>query len=153
MPTLNYTTKIPVARTVSEIQELLGQHGADAIMIRYADRKPVAVAFTLPSRSGPLGYTLPVNADAMRKSLIRQRDARQITGISHDTAADPEHAARVAWRVIKDWLAAQLSLVEAGQAQLDQVMLPYLRVDDDGTTLYQRYIEHGQRALGAGPAS
>jgi hypothetical protein len=153
-PTVNYTTKIDVTKTVGELQELLGEHGADAIAIRYKDRRPVAVSFTLAvGGAPPAAYTLPIDVEAMRKTLTRQHRAGSLKGISASTAEDPEHAARVAWRVIKDWLAAQLSLVAAGQAELGQVMLPYLHVDGE-ITLYQRYLEQGgARALTAGGTS
>lgn len=139
--TLNYTTRIPVTQTVGELQQLLVEHGADAIMIRVRDRRPAAVSFTLELDGRRSSYTLPVDVEAMRKRLAAQHRAGQLKSISANTAADVEHAARVAWRVIAAWLAAQLSLVEAGQAALDQVMLPYLHVDDAGSTLYDRFVE------------
>jgi hypothetical protein len=63
----------------------------------------------------------------------------------------PEHAARVAWRVIKDWLEAQLALIDARMAALDQVMLPYLLVDED-RTLYAAYRDQERAALDTGGA-
>jgi hypothetical protein len=48
---------------------------------------------------------------------------------------------------MKDWLEAQLALIDAQVVEIEQVMLPYLIVDDTGLTLYQRYLEHGRRAL------
>jgi hypothetical protein len=57
----------------------------------------------------------------------------------------------VAWRVVKDWLEANLALVAAQMATIDEVMLPYLHVDGD-RTLWQAYREREQAALTAGPA-
>lgn len=149
MPTLNYTTEIDVAKTVGEIQSMLGEHGADAIMVRYGSRggsrQPVAISFSMIGPHGERAFTLPVDVDAMHKSLLAQQKARKI----QPRFATPEQAARVAWRVVKDWLAAQLSLVAAEMASLDQVMLPYLHVDGD-VTLYQRYQENELRALTSG---
>jgi hypothetical protein len=54
----------------------------------------------------------------------------------------------VAWRVLKDWLEAQLALIEAGVADMSQVMLPYMR-GDDGLTVWQRYLEREQAAIEA----
>ena len=45
-------------------------------------------------------------------------------------------AARVAWRIIKDWLEAQLALVSAELADLEQVFLPYAQ-NGAGVTLYE----------------
>lgn len=52
----------------------------------------------------------------------------------------PEQAERVAWRVAREWLLAQLAIIEAQMATLDQVMLPYLQVDGQ-KTLYAAYRE------------
>ncbi|MGL5911814.1 MAG: hypothetical protein ACRCZP_17560 [Phycicoccus sp.] len=155
MATVNYTTRIPVAQTAGEIQRLLGEQGAEAVMIRYVDRAPVGVSFTLPALSEPdRVFALPVDAMAMSASLARQLDAGTLPGSRGFRRAEfvsPEHGARVAWRVVKDWLAAQLALVAAGQARLDQVMLPYLLVGPSpDRTLYQAYAEHGLPAITAG---
>lgn len=53
------------------------------------------------------------------------------------------------WRVIKDWLEAQIALIDAGMVEAEQVMLPYLIVDETGQTLYQRYLDEGRRAITA----
>lgn len=53
-----------------------------------------------------------------------------------------EQARRVAWRVVKDWIEAQLAFVDMRQVTLDQVMMPYLQLNT-GETLYQRFRAHG----------
>ncbi|MGH4019999.1 MAG: hypothetical protein ACRDT0_12350 [Pseudonocardiaceae bacterium] len=52
MPTLNYTTTVPVARTVGEVQDMLARHGASAVAVRYVDRQPVGVSFQLATPHG-----------------------------------------------------------------------------------------------------
>jgi hypothetical protein len=42
---------------------------------------------------------------------------------------------------MKDWLAAQLALIEAQRATMDQIMLPYLRTDR-GITVYEAFRDH-----------
>jgi hypothetical protein len=48
-----------------------------------------------------------------------------------------EHAINVAWRVIKDWVEAQLALIEANQVKIEQVFLPYA-ITAQGNTLYEQ---------------
>jgi hypothetical protein len=144
MPALNYTTTIAAARSVAEIQELLGEHGADRVMIGYTLRRPSSISFTLDTPAGVRGFTLPVDVTAMHRVLQQQYGTREI----ERRYATPEQAERTAWRVVKDWLAAQLTLVAAEMATLEQVMLPYL-VDETGATLYQRYLASGLPALEA----
>lgn len=151
MATLNYSTTVPVHRTVGEVQAMLAQHGADAVATRYADKQPVGVSFQLATPHGPRTFALPVDVDAVRRLLVAQHRSGSIKAhVSKAQITSPEHAARVAWRVVKDWLEAQLAIIEAQMATLDQVMLPYLVTSADGQTLYEAYRERGQSAIEAG---
>ena len=62
-----------------------------------------------------------------------------------DEGIKQEQSERVAWRVIKDWLDAQLSLIYVGQAELEQVMLPY--ATDGKTTLYEKLKQKNYAGL------
>lgn len=149
MPILNYTTTIPTARTVGEVQSMLAGHGASAVAIRYADRLPVGVSFVLPTAHGDRSFTLPVNIDGVRRLLLAEEKAGKMARGKRGAYTTPEHATKVAWRVVKDWLAAQLAIIDAQMATLDQVMLPYLHVDGE-QTLYELYLQREQRAIGGG---
>ena len=140
MPTLNYTTSITASKTVGEIHTLLVKHGADAVVTRYDTGKAVGVSFQLTTPHGVRQFTLPVDVPAMGRLLRQQRISPRFK--------TPEHAERVAWRVVKDWLAAQLALVEASMATIDQVMLPYLIVGEVGT-LYDAFRENEAKAIEA----
>lgn len=151
MPVLNYTTSVPAARTIGEMQALLAKHGAAAVAVRYTDGEPTGLTFTLPTPHGMRHFTLPVDVDAIQR-LLRHQEARGAFRSSRKapgTFSSPEHSARVAWRVAKDWLEAQLTLVEAQMVKLDQVMLPYLHVDGE-LTLYEAFVQSEQRALPGG---
>lgn len=148
---LNYTTTIPATRTMGEIQAMLAAHGAVGVATRYALGEPTAVQFALVTPSGQRAFDLPIDIDAMHQLLTRESNAGKLRGgMSRAVMTSRAHAARVAWRVVKDWLAAQLALTAAGMATVDQVMLPYLVVNTDGQTLYQRYLDAGMPALEAG---
>ena len=51
---------------------------------------------------------------------------------------------------MKDWLEAQLALVDTQMVGMDQAFLAYLQVDDSGRTLYASYKERESTALTAG---
>ena len=152
MALLNYSTSIAADRTVGEIQQLLGNHGADAVQVRYENREPVAVSFSLVGPHGPRVFTLPADLAGVGRVLREQHRKGQLSSISRAKADSSQHHARVAWRTLKDWLAAQLALVEANMARLDQVMLPYLHVDGE-KTLYEAYQAREQAAIEAGGTS
>ena len=62
--------------------------------------------------------------------------------------ANRKQAEMTAWRNVRDWVLAQMALVESCDVPVDQVFLPYLR-NYDGATLYDVYA-NGQLRLEAG---
>lgn len=51
---------------------------------------------------------------------------------------DREQAERVAWRIIKDWIEAQMAILESEMVTMDEIFLPYT-LDNKGNTLYQLF--------------
>ena len=135
MGTLNYSTTIPAGKTTSEIQALLARHGATAVATRYEAGLPTGLSFGIQTAHGLRFFDLPVNAEKVFRLLKQQADAKVIRR-SYVTV---EQAHRTAWRVVKVWVEAQVAIIETEMVSLDQVMLPYLRVDDDGRTLYEAW--------------
>jgi hypothetical protein len=120
VPILNYTTKIRPDRTVAEIQNILAAKGARRIAIDYADGKISAVVFSLDIAGKSAEFRLPARPDGVLAALRKQRVP--------STYQTREHAESVAWRIVKDWVSAQLALVEAQQAEMAEVFLPYVIV-------------------------
>jgi hypothetical protein len=143
MPTLNYTTTIAPAKTIAEMQTALVKHGASSVVVRYENQRAVGLGFVLPTPHGDREFYLDVDPARVLALLTRQKQGNS------RIKADADQAERVGWRVLKDWLLAQLAIIEAQLVELDQVMLPYLRVDADHT-LYQAYKANEARALDAG---
>lgn len=135
---LNYSTTVPAVKTVGEIQAMLGRAGAATVATTYEGGQPSGVTFVLDTPVGRSGYVLPVKVAAVHV-VLRKTAGRS----AQKTEA---HAERVAWRIAKDWLEAQLALVEAGLAALDEVMLPY-QITTSGQTVYALLTESaGARA-------
>lgn len=125
---VNYTTTIGATKTASEMQAALARHGAEAVAIMYTDGQARGMTFTMQGRA----FTLPVDVDAMHRLLVAEDTAGNLRG-TRGKRSSIEQAERVAWRVVKDWLNAQLSIVAAKMVTLDEVMLPYLVVGPDRT--------------------
>ena len=133
MPILNYTTSVPVSRTVSQIQAKLVEHGARAVMMEYDDRGRIeALAFKVNTVKGDLPIRLPIDTKATLRVLQRQHYNREIPG----RYANEDHAYRVAWRIIKDWIEAQMSLLETEMVRMEEIFLPYV-ITGSGETIYQ----------------
>lgn len=134
----NYTTTIPVNNTVSEIHLMLANHGAKKIMFNYFDDgRPESICFALMTPKGERGAKLPANAERVRAVLKKQRaDPKNKSKSSIDDSM--EQSERVAWRIVKDWLAAQLALLDTEMVEMEQVFFPYL-IGHRGQTLYEAY--------------
>lgn len=149
MPIKNYTTSIAEEKTVGEITGLLASKGARQVQINYDEQgRPQAICFVLLLAGFPVQFKLPCNFEGVFRSLAREykdRGARQRFERSQESMYQSR---RVAWRIIKDWVAAQLALVEAEQAQMAEVFLPYA-VHESGQTMFQRFVENHCKALPA----
>jgi hypothetical protein len=151
---LNYTTAVPVARTVGECQQMLALAGAASVAVHYEGREPVGLSFQLDTPHGPRAFTLPVNVEGVHQMLVKASKAGKLRSDGYRVAKfeSQGHAASVAWRVIKDWIEANLALIEAEMTTLETVMLPYLHVDGD-KTLWQAYREREQAVIEMGKPS
>ena len=146
-PLLDYTSTVPVSRTIAQIQAKLVEHGARAVMMEYDDRGRIkALAFKVKMPSGELPIRLPIDTAATLRVLKRQAGNREIPG----RYANEEHAYRVAWRIIKDWVEAQLSLLSTEMVRMEEIFLPYV-ITGSGRTIYQVMAEkHFLLGLGEG---
>lgn len=152
MPIANYTTEVPAMRSVGEIQGILVGHGATAIMIDYDGAVPVALAFVIKTTHGELPFRLPANVKQVEKILLNMRARPPETWHSdYEKAMDriQKQSARVAWRIIKDWIRAQMAILDTEMVKVEQVFLPYLDVGG-GKTLYDAMSEHGFKQIGTG---
>ena len=134
----NYTTDVPVNKTVSEIHLMLADHGAKRILFDYdADSKVTAISFTIETPTGEQAVRLPANVERVREVLRQQKNNPR--NRNHSQIDDSrDQAERVAWRIVKDWLAAQLAILETEMVDVQQVFLPYF-LNRQGQTLYEVY--------------
>jgi len=143
MPLLNYTTSVASDRTIMQVQQKLARAGARQVMTEYGPGgAAVGIAFAIETPHGERRYHLPADVAAVAQVMRADSDVP-------NRLRSPEQAERVAWRIIKDWLEAQLAIVETQMVSFDQVMLPYMAAGPNGTTVYDLYLQE-QLALPAG---
>src|SRR5215471_2881523 len=131
MPLLNYTTKVPAATTVALITQLLVKAGARQVLTEYDNhQRPIALAFALDTNQGLRRYHLPIEPASVQRVLVRQHVEPRYHTL--------EHAERVAWRILKDWVEAQVAIIETEMVTLDEVMLPYMQLAN-GLTVYATF--------------
>lgn len=145
---LNYTTSIDAEQTIGEIQKRLSAYGVQAMMTEYDGPHVSAVSFKLNIEGRSMGFKMPCNWRAVREVFNKQGVTR--AKIKHRDRNLDAQAIRTAWRVIKVWVDAQLTLVEVNMVTVPQVFLPYA-LTNDGRTLAEKLTDNPGLLLG--PAS
>jgi hypothetical protein len=139
MAILNYTSKVKATRTIEEIAKILISNGATKIITDYKEGKPVAVSFCVPVSGNLIPFSLPANYEGVLKALKNDPKVSRLLCTN-------EHATNVSWRIIKDWIEAQMALVKVGLADMAEVFLPYA-VHKSGETLYNHLKSNNMLAL------
>ena len=75
----------------------------------------------------PISYRLPANPEGVLLTLKRDAEPRY---------RNMEQAKRVAWRIVRHWIDAQLAMVESENAKAEEIFLPYM-LSADGTTFWE----------------
>ena len=138
MPLLNYTTKVPTDRTISEITKLLTKQGATKVISDFEAGEVSALSFQIILNGQPINFRLPIDVASVSQVLKNDRVYR-----------DEAHSRRVAWRITKDWVEAQMALLATKSVTLPQLFLPYA-VDSAGITLYEKIAMNPEMLLGDG---
>ena len=135
------TTKIDPEQTVTQIQRILGQYGAGAVMTEYDKGEIVSVTFKVKIKDKDIPFRLPCRWEAIDKVLMSRRKRLKNTDeIAHQ-------AKRIAWRQVLRWVEAQMALIETDMVKIQEVFMPYIQVNITGQTLYEKLAGKGFIAL------
>lgn len=133
---LNYRTRVAASQTVSEIVCLLAGKKVSSVNIDYQNGKATAVTFVIRIADSLIPFRLAANIDGvMNRPEVRNQGREQ--------------GENVAWRIVFRWVEAQIALVEANQAEMGQVFLPYA-VRDNGDMLWTAFQASHTKQLGNG---
>ena len=138
MALLNYTTTVEASKTVSQIQDILVKHGARAVAMEYSNDGTVeSLFFKVETPQGNLDIRLPIDPEAIMKVLLQQYHQGKVP---YRLAQNRPQAIRIAWRIVKDWVEAQMALLETTMVKMEQIFLPYVMVNGK-QTLFQAFTE------------
>ena len=149
MPILNYTTSVSAITTVGQIIGILSQKKAQSVTQRfYEDGRCRAISFVMMVSQNPIVFELPANVEGVLGILQQEEPFNSYRRCTRDVyqRKQKEQAEKIAWRILKDWIEAQMALIESGQAEPAQVFLPYA-VQADGKTMWQIFNEYNQLQL------
>ncbi len=144
-PIKNYTTTIDHERTVSEIEAILRKHGISRCSKEYDKDGVSSLTFTLARGENHIPFRLPIDVAGVKKVLDKNWADSKKSHVAERKGC-PDHTAqarRVGWRILKDWVDAQLALQQIGMVSMEQVFMPYLFDINTGVTLFQKVQKVG----------
>lgn len=131
MAILNYTTSVDAFKTVSEIEYILMKHSAKSIMKNFDGESITGLSFLIDTGVQQIPVKLPVRTEECLEVLKKEKASG-----TKSIKATKEQAERVAWRILKSWVEAQMALLDINMVQLQEIFLPYIELLD-GNTIYQ----------------
>lgn len=144
MPLLNYTSEIDADKTAMQIARCLSRHGAQAVLTEYDPKEGTvsAISFRIPLGEQMMSFRLPCDWRPVYKVIHKGKrpDPRY-------ESSRQEQAVRTAWKIVYDWVQAQMALVETQMAKTEEVFLPYM-VMRNGQTLAANIQTNPQFLLG-----
>lgn len=153
MSLLNYTSSVDADKTAQEIARCLSLHGAQAVLTEYneVDSYVEAISFRVKLGEQVVSFRLPCDWKPVFEVMYGNKkgysnyDKRYARQQSEWRA----QSVRTAWRIVKDWVEAQMALVETKMATTQQVFLPYA-IMPNGQTLSEHITSNPQLLLGSG---
>ncbi len=133
---LDYTTEVPVIRTLAQIEDALAKGGASSVTKKYDDNgMPIAVEFEIQTKFGVRSIRLPANVQAIYYILAGD-------GYQNETnkARLQQRANKIAWRIILRWVQAQMAIIQTEMVDLSEVLLPYM-ITSGNKTMYQELVD------------
>ena len=130
----NYTSGVPVSRTVSRIEEILMEVGAKAIGKNIENGKLASITFQMTMDGRDHLVRLPAKPEEVYQALkeeVRRPHAGTLERIR-------EQSERTAWKLQQDWLEVELSLIKLNQKKPLEAFLSYIW---DGQQTYFAHLE------------
>lgn len=131
MAILNYTTTVDAFKTVSEIEYILMKHKAKSIMKNYDGESITGLSFLIDTGRQQVPVRLPVKIDECLE-VLKTEKKNGAKGVK----ATREQAERVAWRILKDWVEAQMALLDIEMVKFEEIFLPYIETGNG--TVFER---------------
>lgn len=160
----NYTSDVPVPTTIMRIESTLIKCGVRGIEKQYEENTGRVLALTFTIDVGdkrPLRVNLPVREQQVLEALWQEYvDGDPLAPDGQTVVCYPntkrknresfrEQAQRTAWRLMQDWIEVQMSLILMKQADVREVFLSYIMVNQK-QTVFQVFEESGMKMLGNG---
>lgn len=133
----NYTSSVPVERTISCIEQELIKIGVTHIEKFYKDGIIEGIIFSImiPQK---ISFRIPANLSSAHEIIktipeYKKKNKEWLKG----------QAGRTAWRIVYNWVELQVAMVQLKQADAMQVFLPYVYDVNLEQTFYEKISGNG----------
>jgi hypothetical protein len=117
---------------------MLAKYGARKIMKEFDDKgRPFRLSFTIPTSQGEIPVKLPMNKQGLMDVFKHQVSDGKLPRKFWGSDWAEEQALRVGWRILRDWLDAQLSLLAIEMVKIEEIFLPYIYSNRLGKTMFE----------------
>jgi hypothetical protein len=119
----------------NDIQKMLATHKVQQISFRYEENgsgRIIGIDFSLLINDIVYPFRLPARIRNVELVMYGKRVLTQ---------TQKEQAYRTAWANLRDWISAQLAMIDTGMVQAEEVFLPYL-LSHGGQTLFESMRDH-----------
>lgn len=139
-PLKNYSARL-TTKPLETIQEQLSYH-ASSVQFHYRDGQAIALNFSMQINGHEISFRLPAR--------IREVEIRLYGKDTKLNNIQKKQAYVTAWANIRDWVSAQIAMIDTGMVKAEEVFLPYL-LNASNLTLFesmekqQFLLERGDR--------
>lgn len=131
LPIKNARSEASLPRIFDAIQKTLVAHKAKHITYSYEGERIVALEFVLDIGGVERSFKLPARIKNVEIIMY---------GKGFLSLTQKNQAYRTAWANIRDWVSAQMAMIDTGMVKPEEVFLPYLQARD-GRTFYEVMTE------------
>jgi len=130
----NYTSQVPVSRSVQRIEDCLIKFGAKNILKIIDNGKITGLAFVVSINGKDFPFKLPARIDKIVKHF--QEKSKSMTASAATRAF--EQAERTAWRLLHELIEIQMSLIHLEQTEIMEIFMPYIFDSTKNETLFEK---------------
>ena len=144
----NITSNIKPQKTIMEIEDILSKFGAGGVYKEFdSDGNVNQLMFYLNHKGQKIPFKMPMLIDKAKEVIKKAAHSGKIQKKYLQEPALTEKAQSVGWRVIKDWIHSQLSLLEIQFAEPLQIFLPYAYNGVTNETVYEQIEKQKSKFL------
>lgn len=126
----NYTTSISAEKSIMEIEKMLLDFGATNFGKKAENGIFTGLFFSIDVQGKNVPFKLPIDIKAIATYLANQKTGIRKTYTPEDCY---EQAYKVGWRIMKDWVFSQLSIIASGMVNIEDVFLGYMLIENNLT--------------------